>query len=139
MVKFTRKDNNNLFHSSKERIDKFKNNFIFKYLRVELQDSYKHLEYVKSDIFIYRQIEKTLSRNIFNTFLRRQETNFNRMQREEQDRINTKINNLRASHRVRDRMKIGNINYNIMHGLDSDIDSDILSAPFNFNEGQNNA
>ena len=98
---------------------------------------------------IYRQIEKTLPCNIFNSFFHRQETNFNKMWRKEQDRINNKINNLRASHRVRDRMKIGNINYNIMHGLDSDIDGDILSAPLKLkkistkdimaNEGQNNA
>ena len=39
MFKFIRNENNNLFRSSKERIDRLKRNFIFKYLRVELQDA----------------------------------------------------------------------------------------------------
>ena len=77
---------------------------------------------------MYRQIEKTLPLNIFNSFFCRQETNFNRIWRKEQERIN-KIKNLRASHRFRERMKIKNINYNIMHSLDSEMNCDTLIAP----------
>ena len=65
MYKFTRNDSNKLLHSSKERIDKLKYNFIFKYLRVELQDAYKHLGQTKSELFsICRKIEKILPNNI---------------------------------------------------------------------------
>ena len=68
MYRFTRKDSNKLFHSSKERIDKLKHNFIFKYLR-ELQDAYKHLEQVKFEMFcMCRQIEKILPSNIAYSF-----------------------------------------------------------------------
>ena len=68
MYKFTREDNNKLFHSSKERIDKLKHNFIFKYLR-ELQDAYKHLKQVKFEMFcMCRQIEKILPSNIAYSF-----------------------------------------------------------------------
>ena len=66
MYRFTRKDNNKLFHSLKERIDRLKLtfilnlnlNFIFKYLRVELQDAYKHLGQTKSELFSIEKLKK---------------------------------------------------------------------------------
>ena len=65
MYRFTRKDNNKLFHSLKERIDRLKHNFIFKYLRIELQDAYKHFGQTKSELFsMCRKIEKILPNNI---------------------------------------------------------------------------
>ena len=84
MYRFTRKDSNKPFHSSKERIDKLKYNFIFKYLRVELQDAYKHLGQTKSELFsICRKIEKNSTNNIAYSFFRRQEFNFDIMWQKE--------------------------------------------------------
>ena len=96
---------------------------------VELQDAYKHLKQIKSELFsICRQLEKILPNNIANSFFRRQEINFNIVWQKKHNRINKKIINLRMKHISREISNIKNINYNIIQRSDYEMNGDASSA-----------
>ena len=127
MYKFTRSDSDRLFQSSKERIDRIKHKFIFKYLRVELQDAYKHLGKIKFELInMCRDIEKILPNNIAGSFFRRQEINYDIMWNKEIDRISKKIFYLRAKHI---RQEVNSINYNIKQIVLPEMDGGTSFAP----------
>ena len=73
-------------------------------------------------------IENILPFNMCNSFFRRQEIDFNRIWIKEQEKINNKIRNLRASRRIKERTKIKNIRYNIMHSMNFEMNCDTLNT-----------
>jgi len=98
LIKLLKYQINLHIRSSAYSIDRLKQNFIHKLLRVELKDAYKCLSRLQFDLFKnYRNINSILPYDICDLFFRRQEFIFERNWYKENVNIDRKIEKLRLT------------------------------------------
>ena len=100
--------------NASNKINKLKQNFVHKVLRVELNDSYRQLSRLQYDLFRnYRNITLVLPHDICDLFFRHQEVKFARKWQQENVSIVEKIERLRRVTNYRKFKYVNNINYTL--------------------------